>query len=177
MFKCDNPKFNDLINEFSRDKSYNLTERQLETLRCIMELMEMENSTNFTENVEDIDCGGRLKNVAEIYGKNYHPYLAIIVCLFGTIANILNIAVLTRKDMACAPINRILTALAVAEMLVMIEYIPYAYYYYMVLPKSREFPYPEAVYMLFHAHITQVLHTTSICLTLTLAIWRYLAIG
>lgn len=89
----------------------------------------------------------------------------------------LTIAVLTRKDMACAPINRILTGLAVVDMLLMIEYVSFAYYYYIDLAERLNFPYWGAVFVLFHAHFTQVLHTISICLTLALAVWRYLAIG
>ncbi|XP_044263835.1 G-protein coupled receptor dmsr-1-like isoform X2 [Tribolium madens] len=152
--------------------SLNLTEAQLQEALRHLELM-----GNVSESRQQVDCGGEFEIVARIYAHEYHPYLAIAVCLFGTVANILNIAVLTRKDMACAPINRILKALAVADMILMIEYIPYAYYDYIFVKKKMDFPYPGAVYMLFHAHITQILHTTSICLTLTLAIWRYLAIG
>lgn len=47
---------------------------------------------------------------------------------------------------------------------------------FQVLPKQMDFPQPWAVYMLFHMHFAQVLHTISICLTLSLAIWRYIAI-
>lgn len=53
------------------------------------------------------------------------------VCLFGTIANILNIIVLTRKDMSKTPINTLLKWLAVADMFVMIEYIPFTIYMYI----------------------------------------------
>lgn len=121
-------------------------------------------------------CGCEVYVVTQ-YAKYYHGYFAIFVCLFGTVANMLNIAVLTRKEMAAASINRILMGLAVADMLVMIEYVPFAYYYHVELPGKMNFPYAGAVFMLFHVHFTQVLHTISICLTLTLAIWRYLAIG
>lgn len=51
--------------------------------------------------------------------------------MFGTIANILNVVVLTKKDMAKAPINRILKWLAVADMFIMLEYIPFAFYQYI----------------------------------------------
>ncbi|GJQ66279.1 hypothetical protein Trydic_g4328 [Trypoxylus dichotomus] len=112
----------------------------------------------------------------KLYAK-YHGHLSIIVCVFGTIANIFNIVVLTKKEMACAPINRILTGLAVADVLLMIEYMSFAYYYHMELPEKLNFPFWGAVFMLCHTHLTQVLHTISICLTLTLAVWRYLAIG
>ncbi|KAL3286231.1 hypothetical protein HHI36_000742 [Cryptolaemus montrouzieri] len=119
---------------------------------------------------------GSLADIASNYAKNYHIYCAICVCIFGTVSNVLNIAVLTRKEMACVPINRILTALAVADMLLMVEYISFHSYYYLDVSGNRTFPYYGAVFALFHIHVTQVLHTTSICLTLTLAIWRYLAL-
>lgn len=127
---------------------------------------------------QEFNCGGEhLETFVSNYAELYHPYFAIAVCIFGTIANILNIIVLTRKDMISVPINRILTALAITDMILMVEYIPFAYYYHLDLPGKRDFPFSGAVAILFHTHITQVLHTISICLTLTLAIWRYLAIG
>lgn len=151
------------------------------TLQQLLETWHRHFRPNGTDQfIEDtrpaVDCGGEIEHFSITYGKQYHPYVAISVCLFGTVANILNIAVLTRKDMAATPINRILKALAVADMILMLEYIPYASYDFVYV-KKKEFPYPGAVYMLIHAHVTQILHTISICLTLTLAIWRYLAIG
>ncbi|CAG9795777.1 unnamed protein product [Diatraea saccharalis] len=88
----------------------------------------------------------------------------------------MNVAVLTRRDMAAAPINRLLKWLAVADVFVMLEYVPFAIYRYLVLPEKLDFPYSWAVYLLFHMHFAQILHTASICLTLSLAIWRYIAI-
>lgn len=120
-------------------------------------------------------CGGYIRELALAY-RIYHGYVALMVCIFGTVANILNIMVLTRKDMVIAPINRILSCLALADVLVMIEYIPFAIYEYFVLPKKQRFPYGWAVFVLFHMHFAQLLHTISIALTLTLAIWRYIAI-
>ncbi|KAK6624526.1 hypothetical protein RUM44_011385 [Polyplax serrata] len=120
-------------------------------------------------------CDGTLKSLAVAY-KNIHGYVSLAVCLFGTIANLLNAAVLTRKEMSSAPINRILTGLAVADMLVMLEYVPFSCYMYLIFPDTRNFPYSWALFILFHVHFSQVLHTISICLTLTLAIWRYISI-
>lgn len=120
-------------------------------------------------------CNGVVRDLALSY-KLYHGYVALIVCIFGTVANMLNIVVLTRKDMASAPINRILTGLATADMLVMFEYVPFAVYKYLVLPEHKVFPYGWAVFVLFHMHFAQALHTISIGLTLTLAVWRYIAI-
>ncbi|XP_060522497.1 G-protein coupled receptor dmsr-1-like isoform X2 [Cylas formicarius] len=125
--------------------------------------------------VEDWSCGGTLLYLATTYANYYHPYCVIIVCAVGVVLNTLNIIVLTRKDMATAPINRLLTALAWADMLLMIEYMPSACYYH-IESKVKEYPYWGAVYILFHIHYTQIFHTISICLTLSLAIWRFLAI-
>jgi ABC-type Fe3+-siderophore transport system permease subunit len=54
-----------------------------------------------------------------------HGYVALLVCIFGSIANSLNIVVLTRREMR-SPTNAILTGLAIADLFVMIDYIPYA---------------------------------------------------
>jgi len=120
-------------------------------------------------------CNSMIRDLATKY-ENYHGYVSLIVCAFGTITNVLNIIVLTRKDTRTAPINRILTGLATTDVLVMLEYIPFAIYKYLVLPECRIFPYGLAVFVLFHMHFTQLFHTISIALTLTLAVWRYIAI-
>lgn len=41
--------------------------------------------------------------------KSVHGYICLVICIFGAIANLLNIIVLTRKEMNGSPINRILT--------------------------------------------------------------------
>ncbi|XP_011496252.1 PREDICTED: uncharacterized protein LOC105360925 isoform X2 [Ceratosolen solmsi marchali] len=66
--------------------------------------------------------------------------------------------------------------LAAADVLVMLEYVPFAVYEYIVLPERRLFPYGWAVFVLFHMHFSQLLHTISIGLTLTLAVWRYIVV-
>ncbi|XP_034835270.1 G-protein coupled receptor dmsr-1-like [Maniola hyperantus] len=120
-------------------------------------------------------CDGGIRDVVLAY-NNVHGYFSLIVCLFGSLANALNVAVLTRRDLAAAPINRLLKWLAVADVFVMMEYVPFAIYRYLILPGQREMPYKWAAYLLFHMHFTQIFHTASICLTLSLAVWRYVAI-
>lgn len=120
-------------------------------------------------------CNDAIRDLTTQY-KNYHGYASLIICSFGTLTNMLNIVVLTRKDTKAASINRILTGLAVTDALVMLEYIPFAIYKYFLLPERRIFPYGWAVFVLFHMHFTQLFHTISIALTLTLAVWRYIAI-
>lgn len=102
------------------------------------------------------------------------------MCIFGCIANGLNIVVLTRREMR-SPTNAILTGLAIADLLVMIDYIPYAFIGY-ILPQmniSREklLAYSAVWFILFHSIFAQICHTISIWLTVTLAIWRYIAVA
>lgn len=123
-------------------------------------------------------CGDGL----EAFGQTYlimHGYISLMVCLFGMLANTLNIIVLTRMDPRISPTNAILTGLALADNLVMIEYIPFAFHQYIFRnrPVYERFTYPWTVYVLIHAHVTQVFHTISIWLTLLLAVWRYLSVA
>ena len=48
----------------------------------------------------------------------------MLVCVLGTLFNLANILVLTDRQMR-NPVNMILTGIAVADCLVMIEYIPF----------------------------------------------------
>ncbi|GIX78187.1 sex peptide receptor [Caerostris darwini] len=111
------------------------------------------------------------------YGS-IHGYLSFIVCMFGITANILNIIVLTRKNMV-SPTNAILTGLAVADMLVMFSYLPFTFHNYIRndLSEKEKFSYGWAVFTLFHAHFTVVNHTISIWLTVTVAIWRFMSVS
>lgn len=123
-------------------------------------------------------CGEGL----EAFRRSYlimHGYISLMVCLFGMMANTLNIIVLTRMDQRISPTNAILTGLALADNLVMIEYIPFTMHMYILRerPVYERFSYPWTVYVLIHAHVTQVFHTISIWLTLLLAVWRYLSVA
>ncbi|XP_072387881.1 G-protein coupled receptor dmsr-1 isoform X1 [Diabrotica undecimpunctata] len=163
-----------LLKFFPASLIFNLSDEDLEFI-----IAQRKNRSLMTDqpDILELDCGGTtLINLSTIYAENYHVYCSIFVCVFGSVANILNIVVLTRKEMAGAPINRILSALAVADVLLMIEYIPFAYYYDDERGKQN-FCYYGAVFTLFHINYSQVLHTISVCLTLSLAIWRFLAIG
>lgn len=108
-----------------------------------------------------------------------HGYISLVVCILGTIANTLNIIVLTRREMR-SPTNAILTGLAVADLAVMLEYIPYTVHDYILkdsLPREEKLSYGWACFIMFHSIFAQVLHTISIWLTVTLAVWRYIAVG
>jgi len=61
--------------------------------------------------------------------QGVHGYLSIVVCSVGVLSNVVNVIVLTRKSMA-TPTNFLLTAVAVADMLKMTSYWPFAAYFY-----------------------------------------------
>lgn len=105
-----------------------------------------------------------------------HGYIALVICLLGSAANSVNIAVLSRKEMASST-NTILTGLAVADLLVMLDYIPFALHLYTGIGIAyNKNSYGWAVFVYFHSIFSQTFHTISIWLTITLAIWRFIAI-
>ncbi|XP_047510701.1 G-protein coupled receptor dmsr-1-like [Pieris napi] len=105
-----------------------------------------------------------------------HGYIALLICLLGSIANSVNIAVLSRKEMISST-NSILTALAVADLLVMLDYVPFALHIYIKIGANlNRNSYAWAVFVYFHSIFSQTFHTISIWLTITLAVWRYIAI-
>ena len=71
-----------------------------------------------------------------------HGWLAMLVCVVGTLFNLANILVLTHKDMR-NPVNMILTGIAVADCLVMIEYIPFIIHMWRL--KSEDIDKTETV--------------------------------
>ncbi|XP_071443765.1 G-protein coupled receptor dmsr-1-like [Hetaerina americana] len=121
------------------------------------------------------------RHVLRLFQKWYRPIhgpLALVICTLGCVANAVNVAVLSRPPMR-SPTNAILTALAVADLLVMAEYIPFAAYTILSTgqPQHRIYTFPWAAFTLFHANFGQVFHTVSIWLTVMLAVWRYVAVG
>ncbi|XP_066957837.1 G-protein coupled receptor dmsr-1-like [Macrobrachium rosenbergii] len=106
--------------------------------------------------------------------KWWHCRLAVCIGIIGAVANVLTVTTLTRKNMS-NPTNLLLLGLAVADMLVVTEYVPYATSRLLggqALSQSKG----HALYILIHAHLSQVCHTIAIWLTISLAIWRWVAV-
>ncbi|XP_076233905.1 G-protein coupled receptor dmsr-1 [Calliopsis andreniformis] len=112
-----------------------------------------------------------------LHYSQWHGWISLFVCIFGSIANVLNILVLTRREMR-SETNIILTGLAVADLLVMIDYIPFTFHRYLYKRSRRDtYTYGWTMFVVFHSNFSQVCHTISICLTLILAVWRYVAVA
>ncbi|XP_053687716.1 G-protein coupled receptor dmsr-1-like [Sabethes cyaneus] len=122
-------------------------------------------------------CGQGLDDFHTSY-SNVHGIVCLLVCTFGSIANVLNIVVLTRREMR-SPTNAILTGLAIADLLVMLDYLPYAIYMspYTKFSREERLTYSWSWYVAFHSIFAQICHTISIWLTVTLAVWRYIAVA
>ncbi|XP_064610860.1 G-protein coupled receptor dmsr-1-like [Liolophura sinensis] len=116
-----------------------------------------------------------LINYATWY-SGWHGYISLVVCTFGIITNVFNIAVLTRKHMN-TPINCILLWLAVSEIFTMISYVPFALHFYCFYTPFDTSPDRDSfewmTYMLFHINFSATSHTVSIWLGVVLAIFRY----
>lgn len=127
---------------------------------------------SMTSNVTYCDLKGLQQNL-----KDYSEYLVFIICICGCISNCFNICVLSRKQMQC-PTNYILLRMAVVDMLVMLDYMPFSYL--MTQQTSVYIPYYYshyfAVYVILHTVFSQTLHFISCCLTIILALWRYIAV-
>ena len=131
---------------------------------------------NFTNSTEYYYYGSdTLKEISAWYG-GYHGFVSVVVCVFGIVTNIFNIVVLTQQNML-SPTNTILTGLAISDMLTMICYVPMAVQFYCLYgvtqsPERNSLPWVR--FLLFNANFTNVTHTTSIWLGVTLAIFRYM---
>ena len=132
------------------------------------------NSSEVDDEYEDEFFGARHLRSFHDWYVNIHGYLATIVCLFGIVANLLNIIVLTRRNMISAT-NCILTGLALSDGLTMVAYLPFALRFYVLYgteSTQERNSQPAIRFMLFYACFSVVVHTVSIWLTVTLAIFR-----
>ncbi|VDN08369.1 unnamed protein product [Thelazia callipaeda] len=118
-----------------------------------------------------------LADFQQAYGL-IHPYIAVLLCFTGTILNVMTIAVLTRPSML-SPVNVLLCSVAICDVLVMTSYSIFVTHF-LISAASRclhtDYNYPWTVFTLIHAHVSVVLHSTSIWLTVLLAQIRVLTI-
>ena len=106
-----------------------------------------------------------------------HGYVAVVVCSFGAITNILNIIVLTRKHMLSST-NYILTALAMSDFLVMLTYLITAAYFFII--KKPYFDQDHSIGWMYFILINNLFiitcHNLSNWLFVTLGMFRYISV-
>lgn len=110
--------------------------------------------------------------------SDIHGYVAIVICIFGIMTNICNVVVLRDKKLVSST-NCLLTALAVSDGLTMLVYLPYAVLFYCLhgnTPSTQRNTLVNMCYVLFYACFSVFVHTISILLTVTLAVFRYIMV-
>lgn len=125
---------------------------------------------------ESINCYCSQFREFSLAYREIHGYLSFFICIVGVLSNILNIIVLTRREMSVLPINRILRGLAIVDIILMIEYIPFIFFYYFKLFPTWIHSYAGTIFIWLHVNFLQIIHTISVFMTLALACWRYSAI-
>ncbi|KAK5974364.1 hypothetical protein GCK32_012299 [Trichostrongylus colubriformis] len=100
-----------------------------------------------------------------------HPYMAVILCVAGTVMNAVTVVVLTRPSML-SPINAILCAVAICDILVMTSVLVFVYHF-LISANLRcdpgDYDRKWAYFLFAHSQSTVILHATSIWLTVLLA--------
>lgn len=75
------------------------------------------------------------------------------------------------------PTNTILSGLAIADFIVMVDYVPFNIHNNIQnLSEEQRLTRAWAYIALLHMHVSIVFHTVSCWLTVLLAVWRYLAV-
>ncbi|KAL1517945.1 hypothetical protein ABEB36_001641 [Hypothenemus hampei] len=117
------------------------------------------------------------ENFDHQYRQYVHGYLSLSVCVFGSLTNIFNIFILITKTMR-SPTNFILTGLALADLLVMLQYIPFTVHrnLHPIPLRYTHYSYAWALFYKFYSFSTLVLHFIACMLTIILAVWRYVFI-
>ena len=118
-----------------------------------------------------------LSAFSDVY-KGIHSYLSLTMCCFGIIFNVSNFVVFCQKEMIRSPINRILLSITVADLLLLVEYIPFCMHEYLWadINDAERYSWNWAAFVWFHANFSILIHTINICLTLCLAVWRFIMI-
>ena len=109
--------------------------------------------------------------------QGIHGYTSMVVCILGLAFNIMNVVVLTRKNMITST-NTILTALAIADMMTMLTYLPYASYFYCYARPEGTYGHKKGwiIYLLITTNIFITVHTIAMWLTVSLAVFRYIVV-
>ncbi|XP_065209222.1 G-protein coupled receptor dmsr-1-like [Planococcus citri] len=113
--------------------------------------------------------------IVECYLINVKGYLDIPICIIGSILNLLNIIVFTRKNMI-SPVNKIFTHLAWVDLLMLLLFIPYTWLDCFEEYTDGGWTYQQAFWSLCSDTVTVTLYYMSVFLTVMLSVWRHIAI-
>ncbi|VDP00391.1 unnamed protein product [Soboliphyme baturini] len=137
------------------------------SFKCSMSnyLLHEDNSTELVLNT--------IRQISKQY-QPVHVRLCITLCTFGTCTNVLNFLVLTRPHMRTS-CNMMLAIIALLDMSLMLLYMVYIIHFNVASAEQCEqltYTYGWTLFLLIHALVSIVLHTTSLWLTALLALVR-----
>uniref|UniRef100_A0A0K0EQ66 G_PROTEIN_RECEP_F1_2 domain-containing protein n=1 Tax=Strongyloides stercoralis TaxID=6248 RepID=A0A0K0EQ66_STRER len=120
-----------------------------------------------------------LKNIQH-YGNTYskfHPYICFIICLVGTIINLIHFIVLTRKNLRKSSINSVMTIIAICDMITMLTYLIYNIHFRIninlnIFKCFNPFSYIWILFLNFHVISSIFLHSLTLWLAVVMAFLR-----
>lgn len=115
---------------------------------------------------------GRLSKFREAY-EPYHAYICCIICTFGVLTNIINILVLTNRQMRTS-VNVLLTGIAICDMATMFSYLIYVIQFLLVKKKcdSTTYGFGWMAWLVNHAVLSIAFHSTDLWLAVAVAFVR-----
>ncbi|XP_065204521.1 sex peptide receptor-like [Planococcus citri] len=127
---------------------------------------------------EEPFCGYTLLKVGDYYKENINGYADITVCFIGSIFNLFNILVFTRKNMI-SPVNQIFTHIAFTDLAVLLAAIPGSFIQRIHSGGlvQEGWTFTQAIISVTCNDLITTFHLVSVFLTVQLTIWRYIAIA
>ncbi|EYC01440.1 hypothetical protein Y032_0107g3802 [Ancylostoma ceylanicum] len=106
--------------------------------------------------------------------SEFHRYIAVLLCLFGLLANSIHIWVLTRPRMRFSSVHTVLVCIAISDMGTMTSYMIYMTRFEFMVDHSG-YPYGWALFLKIHVVISIALHAITLYLVVLMAFIRFSA--
>ncbi|CAJ0959827.1 unnamed protein product, partial [Mesorhabditis belari] len=120
-----------------------------------------------------------LEAFSAAYGKVHHN-ISLFICVFGVMANVLHITILTRPIMKRSAVNRLLAFMAIFDTITMVDYLLYLICFGLFIDSSTPpfgYQYLWICYLLAHVVLSISLHSISMYLSVATAFIRLIAIS